>query len=224
MMWTLPLMFGLLGCTGTPNGGFGQGGSSLGVDTNPTGSGAGGDGGGQPDTGPTDTGGGASDSGSSGDTGDTGIVPCSDHGVDWTLTEGLDSGNLVKNMTNASGWSLWEHCGRPAAIVVGHLYDQAYIDTLAGLVQVAADHSDLLTIAFIGYNAQQNIADAADASTVQAYHNFDVVFFDPTMVEFNAWAQSNPPKTYLVDSSLVIQWVNQGFTDPVQLADKIDAL
>jgi hypothetical protein len=230
MLWTLALMMAATGCKADPSGGFGGGGTPGNGDPGSGGGSTGGDG--SDDTGGSDTGGsdtGGSDTGGSdtggGDTGggDTGSIPCEEYGTDWNMTVGLNNGNLVENMGDDAGWTLWAHCGRPISIMIGNLYDAAYLNSLDGLALVKETHSDLLTIALLGYDASELIADQEDANQVQSTYGLDVVFYDPTLTVFNAWAQFAPPKTYLVDEALVIQWVNQGYADPVQIIDKISS-
>ena len=225
MKWALPLLMAATGCKADPTGGFGGGGNATGASTSSgtSGGSSGSDDGGSDgqDTGDTGNNG---DSGGSGGTGDdTGSLPCEEHGVDWGMSIGLGSGDLVPDMNDGLGWSLYEHCGRPISIMVGNLYDASFLNSLAGIAEVQETHSNLLAIAFIGYDASEEIADQDDATEVQSNYGLNVVFYDPTLTEFNNWAQFAPPKTYLVDDALVIRWVNQGYADPVQIADKISS-
>ena len=41
---------------------------------------------------------------------------------------------------------------------------------------------------------------------------------------FYQWCDNSPPKLYVIDEEMVIQWTNMGFTSQSQLQSKLDSL
>ena len=165
--------------------------------------------------------GGAPDDGGSEDDTGTGIV------VEGT---GYDRGDVAYNLTatDQAGlpFALHSRYGSKVALVVGNLDVSTTTDTLANLASIASDHSDVSFIALIGRNALGVKCDQACAASVQSTYGFSPVLWEAaaSMAEFNAWAQAQNTRTYLIDTTMVIDWTKSGTANGSQVDDKLDDL
>lgn len=143
---------------------------------------------------------------------------------------GYDRGDVAYNLTatDQAGlpFALHSRYGSKVALVVGNLDVSTTTDTLTNLAAIASSHSDVGFIALIGRNALGVQCDQACAASVQSTYGFSPVLWEPaaSMAEFNAWAQAQNTKTYLIDTSMVIDWTKSGTANGSQVDDKLDDL
>jgi len=143
---------------------------------------------------------------------------------------GYDRGDVAYNLTasDQSGlpFSLHDRYGSKIALVVGNLDVSTTTDTLSNLQDIASDHSDVTFIAFIGRDATGTQCNQACAANVQSLYGFSPVLWEAasSLAEFNAWAQAQNTYTYLIDSSMVIDWTKSGTANGSQVDDKLDDL
>jgi hypothetical protein len=143
---------------------------------------------------------------------------------------GYDRGDVAYNLTvsDQSGlpFSLHDRYGSKIALVVGNLDVSTTADTLSNLQDIASDHSDVTFIAFIGRDATGTQCNQACAANVQSLYGFSPVLWEAasSLTEFSAWAQSQNTYTYLIDSSMVIDWTKSGTANGSQVDGKLDDL
>lgn len=143
---------------------------------------------------------------------------------------GYDRGDVAYNLTatDQAGlpFALHSRYGSKVALVVGNLDVSTTTDTLTNLSAIASSHSDVSFIALIGRNALGVQCDQACAASVQSTYGFSPVLWEAaaSMAEFNAWAQAQNTKTYLIDTSMVIDWTKSGTANGSQVDDKLDDL
>jgi len=228
-MRTIQLLPGLIGlalvlaasCTGGSGPGFGGGGS--GNDTVPHNDGTDTGDTGMTDSGMTDSGtadgGGTTDGGTTdggaGDSGDTGIQ---------IVGTGYAAGDTAYDLstTNQTGatWSLHAQYGTPVLLIVGDMDDVGFQSMMGWLGSV----SGVTTVALVGRDENGATADTADAAGWASSYGVDAVLTDATATLVNTWAERNPPKTYVIQSDMVIYWTWFGTADQVQVQDKIRAM
>lgn len=161
----------------------------------------------------------APDDGGSGD--DTGLV------IEGT---GYGRGDVAYNLTaiDQAGlpFALHSRYGGKVALVVGNLDVSTTTDTLANIASIAGEHSDVNFVALIGRNALGVRCDQACAASVQSTYGFSPVLWEAaaSMAEFNAWAQAQNTMTYLIDTTMVIDWTKSGTANGSQVDDKLDDL
>ena len=227
----------IIGC-GKSTGGVGMAGGGTTMPTNtdppPPGSSDGdGDGDDTGTTSPFDTAIPADDTASSTVDADADGGPPPDDGEDTAVViegTGYDRGDVAYNLTasDQSGlpFSLHDRLGSKIALVVGNLDVSTTTDTLSNLQDIASDHSDVTFIAFIGRDATGTQCNQACAANVQSLYGFSPVLWEASasMPEFNAWAQAQNTYTYLIDTTMVIDWTKSGTANGSQVDDKLDDL
>ena len=109
---------------------------------------------------------------------------------------------------------------------MGNLDVSTTTDTLNNLQDIASDHSDVTFIAFIGRDSTGTQCNQACAANVQSLYGFSPVLWEAasSLAEFNAWAQAQNTYTYLIDSSMVIDWTKSGTANGSQVDGKLDDL
>ncbi len=143
---------------------------------------------------------------------------------------GYNRGDVAFNLTatDQAGlpFSLHNRYGSKVALVVGNLDVGTTRDTLSNLSDIASGHSDVSFVALIGRDALGVQCNQACAATVQSTYGFSPVLWEPaaSMAEFNAWAQAQNTRTYLIDSTMVIDWTKNGTANGSQVDDKLDDL
>ena len=110
--------------------------------------------------------------------------------------------------------------------MVGNLDVSTTTDTLANLSSIAGGHSDVSFVALIGRNSLGVQCDQACAASVQSTYGFSPVLWEAaaSMAQFNEWAQAQNTKTYLIDTTMVIDWTKSGTANGSQVDDKLDDL
>jgi len=143
---------------------------------------------------------------------------------------GYNRGDVAFNLTatDQAGlpFSLHSRYGSKVALVVGNLDVGTTRDTLSNLSAIASGHSDVSFIALIGRNELGVQCDQTCAATVQTTYGFSPVLWEAaaSMAEFNAWAQAQNTRTYLIDSAMVIDWTKNGTANGSQVDGKLDDL
>ena len=143
---------------------------------------------------------------------------------------GYGRGDVAYNLTvsDQTGlpFSLHDRYGSKIALVVGNLDVSTTSDTLNNLHDIASDHPDVTFIAFIGRDETGTQCNQACAANVQSLYGFSPVLWEAaaSMAEFNAWAQAQNTYTYLIDSTMVIDWTKSGTANGSQVDDKLDDL
>jgi hypothetical protein len=167
----------------------------------------------------TDADGGPADDGGDGD--DTAVV------IEGT---GYSRDDVAYNLTatDQSGlpFALHDRYGTKIALVVGNLDFPTTSDTLSNLADIASGHPDVSFIALIGRDALGTQCNQTCAASVQSTYGFSPVLWEPSasMPQFNAWAQSQNTRTYLIDSTMTIDWTKDGTANGSQVDDKLDDL
>ena len=82
--------------------------------------------------------------------------------------------------------------------------------------------SGVTTVVLVGRDETGTQADSADASRLASSFGLDWVVVDPAASLVNPWADSAPPKTYLIDAEMQIYWTYYGTVAQTQVEDKID--
>ena len=111
-------------------------------------------------------------------------------------------------------WSLREQpAGRPILLTFGHLYTDGPFDQNLDYLGEIAAAADLRVVAYLGFDSTLLQADVDDAAAaLRAYGLSEVlVSREANLLTFNAWAENNPPKMYLLDGDQVIQWSAFGY-------------
>ena len=157
------------------------------------------------DTGDTgDTGDKSGDTADTGDTGKTGDPP-----RDGT---GYAVGDVAYNLqgTNQTGspWSLYSLFGTPVVLLVGHM-DLG--NTMTGPMSFLNEVSGgAAAVALIGRNEVSTASTVDDAARVSSKYAISPVLYDSTFTTVDEWSDAAPPKAYVIDGDMVIQWVGFG--------------
>ncbi|MBC8454671.1 MAG: hypothetical protein H8D71_00495 [Deltaproteobacteria bacterium] len=182
---------------------------------------------------PTDTATPADDTATSTVDADADAGPPPDGGEDTAFViEGTGYGrddvayNLTVSDQSGLPFSLHDRYGSKIALVVGNLDVSTTADTLSNLQDIASDHPDVTFLAFIGRDATGIQCNQACASNVQSVYGFSPVLWEAaaSLTTFNAWAQAQNTYTYLIDSSMVIDWTKTGTANGSQVDGQLDDL
>ena len=157
------------------------------------------------------------------DSGDTGFTI---EGTGWT------SGNVAYNLTamNASGvpFSLHDLYGSKVVVMVGHLDVATTTDTLQNMNITAEDHSDVTFLAFVGRGADGVHCDMDCAAVVSSTYDtprVQVLFeASSTLATHSEWIRLENTRTYVIDTSMEIDWTTTGTVIAGQLDNKLDDL
>jgi hypothetical protein len=234
-MRTLLITMFALGC-GKDNSGIvpGGGGGTANTlpDDPPPGSTGGDTGQSSDDTGgvePTD------DTGSSpaNDTSDTAPPDDNDDTGEFTIDgTGWSNGDIAYNLSvmDASGapYALHDLYGSKIVLMVGNLDVATTVDTMNNMNTTAGDHSGVTFLAFIGRGADGVHCDqtcAASVSSTYGTSQVQVLFESSSSLSTHSeWIQLQNTRTYLIDSSMEIDWTKNGTVNAAQLDSKIDDL
>jgi hypothetical protein len=134
--------------------------------------------------------------------------------------------NLTASDQSGAPFSLHDKYGSKIALVVGNLDVGTTADTLNNLNGIAAGHPDVSFIALIGRDALGVKCDQTCAASVQSTYGFSPVLWETAsaMPQFNAFVQSQNTRTYLIGSSMVIDWTKNGTANGSQVDGRLDDL
>ena len=213
------LCVGVFACGGTEDtssfgggGGHGDYSPSGGDDGSGSGSadGAGSGGGAGGDAG----GGSGSDGSADGDGG-------SDSGAPEIVGTGYGEGDTAYDLEGTDGtgspWSLHDQLGRSVVLVVGNAYNAQVTDMLDYMGSL---DSGAQVVFFARYDENTEPADTADATRWQSTYGVTAII-QPGATDFTTWGTASPPRLYVIDEAMVIQWVNSGFTSQSELESKL---
>ena len=152
--------------------------------------------------------------------GDTGVV------IEGTGYARNDTAyDLLASDQSGAPFSLHALYGTPVVLLIGDLYDTRGTDTLTAMSALVSTHGDKHFVALIGQDESTIYCDQDCAAGVATSYGVSTVLYDTeTLGVYTTWAQSNAPRLYLIDSEMLITWVNFGSTSESQLDDKLDDL
>lgn len=213
------LCVGALACGGAEDtSSFGGGGGH--GDSTPSGGGEGSTGDGEDGAG-SGAGGGGDAGGGSGSDGSADGDGGSDSGEPEIVGTGYGEGDTAYDLEGTDGtgspWSLHEQLGRPVVLVVGNAYNAQVTDMLDYMGSL---DSGAQVVFFARYDENTEPADAADAARWQSTYGVTAII-QPDAADFTTWGTASPPRLYVIDAGMVIQWVNSGFTSQSELESKL---
>ena len=165
---------------------------------------------------------GGGDAGSgSGDDAGTDDSGGSDTGAPAIVGTGYGEGDTAYDLEGTDGtgsaWSLHEQLGRPVVLVVGNAYNAQVTDMLDYMDSL---DSNARVVFFARYDENTEPADEADAARWQSTYGITAIV-QPDAADFTTWGSASPPRLYVIDEGMVIQWVNSGFTSQSELESKL---
>jgi hypothetical protein len=157
------------------------------------------------------------------DSGDTGFTI---EGTGW------DNGDVAYNLSvmDASGtpFSLHDLYGSQVVLMVGNLDVATTVDTMVNMNTTASDHSGVTFLAFIGRNADGVYCDQTCAAAIASTYGTPQVrvLFESSsaLSSHGEWIQLQNTRTYLLQTSMEIDWTKNGTVNAAQLDSKIDDL
>ena len=132
--------------------------------------------------------------------------------------------NLISTDQTGTPFALHDRVGSKIVLVVANLDIATTIDTLENFQSIASDHSDVTYAAFIGRDATGAQCNQACAASVQSTYGFSPVLWDTNMTTHDVWSERLNTRTYLIDTSMVIQWRKNGTVNATLADDKLDDL
>jgi len=168
-------------------------------------------------TGGTTTGG--TDSGTDSGGTDTGT------GTGTTFTgTGYDVTDVAYDLTgvaqDGSDWSLYAHAGTPVVVIVGHMDDPGFVSMMGWL----GSTTGATVAAVVGRDENSAQSTVTQAAGWASTYGVPTVIADTTGDLINTWAQRNPPKTYVIDTTMTIVWTQFGTVAQIQVNDQLAAL
>lgn len=173
------------------------------------------------DSGGIDSGSTAGDTGSTGgeDSGSTGT----DTGGPTIVGTGYDAGDVAYDLVGiaqtGAPFSLHALYGSDVLLIVGNMDNPNMQDMAAWMGSVSA-----ISVAVIGRDESGVAADVADAAGWASTYGIDYVIADGGGSLVSTWAESSPPKTYVIDDDMSIYWTHFGTSSQVQVEDKLDSI
>ncbi|MEC7949333.1 MAG: hypothetical protein VX265_17325 [Myxococcota bacterium] len=131
--------------------------------------------------------------------------------------EGDTAYDLVGTDGNGGPWSLHDQLGTPVVLIVGNAYNAQVTDMLDYMSSLDANARPVF---FAKYDENTENADEADASRWQSSYGITAIV-QPGAADFTTWGTASPPRLYVIDAAMTIQWVNSGFTSQSQLETKL---
>ena len=212
----MAVALGTFACTGPEeDDGFGGGGARANNDPVVEDDDAGGGTSGDADDGGGGDGDGGGDGAGDGDGSDGG----DDTGISIVGTgygEGDTAYDLVGTDGGGSAWSLHAQLGTPVVLVVGNAYNAQVTDMLEYMNGLDAEAR---VVFFAKYDENTETATAADATRWQSTYGITAIV-QAGAPDFLTWGTASPPRLYVIDEGMVIQWVNSGFTSQSELESK----
>jgi hypothetical protein len=182
------------------------------------------------------TGGGDGDGGEGGTPGDsegeTGAETGGDSGGDTggppePVGTGYQVGDVAYDLqaTDQDGqdWSLYAHLGEPVVLAVGPMDYPTMVDTLEVLAEQSPSELGFLVVVLVDRDELSIAADTDDAQRWVETYGLDTVLLDPDATHVDVWSDYLPPKTYVIDGSMNIVWIDYGGTTAEELAEGLGA-
>ena len=122
---------------------------------------------------------------------------------------GFEVGNEAPDLQSidqdGQPWTLSEQ-SKALLLLFGHL-DSNALPML--LEQRSLLSTEVACAVVVGRNQYSLPASTSDNAHLAQRYDIDVVLTDETQQIVDEWTERNPPKTYLIDSQQLIQWVGQ---------------
>lgn len=172
-------------------------------------------GGGQPDSG--DGGGGGDGSGTTSTT-DTGPKDTGQTTLPPLEGTGYEVGDTAYELTGTDqsdvAFSLWDLRGQVIVLMAGAMDVPTAVSTMEAMAQT----SGAARVAYLVRDEYSTTPDSTDLMRWASEYGLYAALADTVGTGVSVWSDSNPPKTYVIDGEMVIQWVAFGAVDAGDLA------
>ena len=128
--------------------------------------------------------------------------------------------NLVAIDQLGQPWSLHSQTSAWNLLIVGNMDNAATLSMLSSMESVLSER-EIQGIFLMGRNSFSTPASTTDASQIADAHNIPVVLIDPSMELIHLWSDRNPPKAWLIDGDMQVQWEGFGYINPSDILNKM---